>query len=90
MDTELLVQGAELMMLGMGIVFGFLIILVFTLKGMSLLASLLDVAPTSAVTPPTPINVSHNRQLAAVIGAAVAKYRTAKSGAATSRNRVVS
>lgn len=92
-DTDLLVQGIELMMLGMGIVFGFLIILVFTLRGMSLLAGRLDKAPTSDMIAPTPIDVSHNRQLVAVISAAVERYRTprtAKRGTETSRNRAVS
>jgi len=75
-DTNLVLQGVELMLLGMGIVFGFLTILVFTLRGMSLLADRLD--SSEAVQPAVaaaPIDVSDNRQLVAVISTAVARYR---------------
>jgi len=74
--TDLVLQGLELMLLGMGIVFGFLTVLVFTLRGMSWLADRLDSgeAAQSAVAA-APINVSDNRQLVAVISAAVARYR---------------
>ena len=80
MDTSLLVQGVELMLLGMGIVFGFLTILVFTLRGMSLLADRLDDTPEIPVAAPEPINVSDNRQLVAVISAAVSRYRASRVG----------
>lgn len=76
MATNLVLQGVELMLLGMGIVFGFLTLLVFTLRGMSMLAGRLDsgeVAQPS--TAPAPVDVSDNRQLVAVITAAIARYR---------------
>jgi oxaloacetate decarboxylase gamma subunit len=79
-DTSLLVQGVELMLLGMGIVFGFLTILVFTLRGMSLLADRLDDTPEIPLAAPVPINVSDNRQLVAVIAAAVSRYRASRVG----------
>ncbi|MCB1724036.1 MAG: OadG family protein [Gammaproteobacteria bacterium] len=68
-------QGVELMLLGMGIVFSFLAMLVFTLRGMSRLANLLDdrAADDSG---PMPIQVADNRQLVAVIAAAIARYRS--------------
>ena len=76
MVADLVLQGVELMLLGMGIVFGFLTLLVFTLRGMSLLADRLD---TTEATPQpvaaAPIDVSDDRQLIAVISAAVARYR---------------
>jgi oxaloacetate decarboxylase gamma subunit len=76
-DTNLVLQGVELMLLGMGIVFGFLTLLVFTLRGMSLLADRLDVGdmaqPGAAAA--TPVDLSDDRQLVAVISAAVARYR---------------
>lgn len=80
MDTNLLVQGVELMLLGMGIVFGFLTILVFTLRGMSLLADRLDDTPEVLADVPQPIDVSDNSRLVAVITAAVSRYRAARVG----------
>ena len=77
MVIDLLVQGSELMLLGMGIVFGFLTVLVFTLRGMSLLAARLDTTPPGKATP-EPISVTDNRQLIAVISAAVARYRASR------------
>jgi len=79
-DANLLIQGIELMLLGMGIVFGFLTILVFTLRGMSRLADRLDGTPAPALAAPEPIDVSDNRQLVAVITAAVARYRASRTG----------
>ena len=80
MDTNLLLQGVELMLLGMGIVFGFLGILVFTLRGMSALADRLDDGQVLESATPLPIDVSDNRQLVAVITAAVARYRAHRAG----------
>jgi oxaloacetate decarboxylase gamma subunit len=74
-DTNLVMQGVELMLLGMGIVFGFLTLLVFTLRGMSLLADRLDGGEMPQPAAPAPLDVSDNRQLVAVIAAAVARYR---------------
>jgi oxaloacetate decarboxylase gamma subunit len=74
-DSQLLLQGTELMLLGMGIVFGFLGILVVTLRGMSWAASrLYQPAPVEAAAQ-VPIDVSDQRRLAAVISAAIASYR---------------
>ena len=78
MVTDLLIQGSELMLLGMGIVFGFLTVLVFTLKGMSQLAARLDATPPGQATP-EPINVTDNRQLIAVISAAITRYRASRT-----------
>jgi oxaloacetate decarboxylase gamma subunit len=77
--ADSLIQGAELMLLGMVIVFGFLIVLVFTLRGMSLLAARLDDSPPGVATP-EPISVADDGKLIAVIGAAVARYRASRSG----------
>lgn len=80
MVTNLLLQGVELMLLGMGIVFGFLGILVFTLRGMSALADRLDGGQIPEPATPPPIDVSDNRQLVAVITAAVARSRAHRAG----------
>ena len=79
-DANLLIQGVELMLLGMGIVFGFLTILVFTLRGMSLLADRLHTPPVVEPAVPEPISVSDNRRLVAVISAAVSRYRASRAG----------
>ena len=78
MDTNLLLQGVELLLLGMGIVFGFLTLLVFMLRGMSGLAARLappdepplDLAP-AAVVP-------DDRRIVAAISAAVTRYRASR------------
>ncbi len=75
MDVDLLIQGVELMLLGMGIVFGFLTVLVFTLRGMSSLANRLGEAEIVQPDVPEPIAVSDHRRLIAVISTAVARYR---------------
>lgn len=78
METDLVLQGVELMLLGMGIVFGFLTLLVFTLRGMSMLADWLDAGQLSqaAATTPAPADIPDDRELIAVIAAAVARYRS--------------
>ncbi len=80
MDTNLLLQGTELMVLGMGIVFGFLTVLVFTLRGMSYLADRLGQPEEALEAVPAPIDVSDNRQLVAVISAAISRYRASRAG----------
>ncbi|MCB1773650.1 MAG: OadG family protein [Gammaproteobacteria bacterium] len=75
MNTDLLIQGAELMLLGMGIVFGFLTVLVFTLRGMSLLADRLHQPEQVHPELPPPIDVSDHRQVIAAIAVAVSRYR---------------
>ena len=79
MDNGLLIQGVELMLLGMGIVFGFLTVLVFTLRGMSAIAGRLEENQAGPDDDPQPIDVADNRPLVAVISAAVARYRATNS-----------
>lgn len=79
MNTDLLIQGTELMLLGMGIVFGFLAVLVFTLRGMSLLADRLHQPEPIETDLPAPIDVSDHRQIIAVISAAVGRYRASRT-----------
>jgi oxaloacetate decarboxylase gamma subunit len=80
--ADLLLAGGELMLLGMGIVFGFLIILVFAMRGMSALAAFLDPdieaesrSGAAEAVPQTP----GQDQLVAVVSAAVARYRSART-----------
>lgn len=77
--NDLLMEGVELMLLGMGSVFIFLTVLVLALKGMSLLAQTLapeeavvGLAPKSGVTSHT----NEDDELLAVISAAIARYRS--------------
>jgi oxaloacetate decarboxylase gamma subunit len=78
MDTNLLLQGVELLLLGMGIVFGFLTLLVFMLRGMSGLAARIAPPdePLPTLTPATA--VSDDRRVIAAISAAVARYRASR------------
>jgi oxaloacetate decarboxylase gamma subunit len=76
MTGELILQGVELMLLGMTIVFGFLILLVFTLRGMSLLADRLETGEVAAQPAAAGlVTVPDDRQLVAAIATAVARYR---------------
>jgi oxaloacetate decarboxylase gamma subunit len=85
--SELLQEGVNLMLLGMGIVFTFLIVLVFALNGMSRLAGLLearhgtlkpDAAAPSAV-PVTPGAAGNaDGEIVAVISAAITRFRATK------------
>jgi oxaloacetate decarboxylase gamma subunit len=79
LENDLVIQGLELMLLGMGIVFTFLTILVFTMRGMSLLAARLDNTPEPEAAQ-HPIDVSDNRRLVAVVSAAIAHYRASRAG----------
>jgi oxaloacetate decarboxylase gamma subunit len=77
-DSQLLLQGFELLLLGMGIVFGFLTLLVFMLRAMSGLAAKLTPAEVdlAEVQPAGP--ASDDRQVLAAISAAVARYRASR------------
>ncbi|MCB1830336.1 MAG: OadG family protein [Chromatiaceae bacterium] len=72
--TDLLIEGVELMFLGMGSVFIFLAVLVFVLKGMSRLAQAMapEELPAGAVSSA----VDEDDELLAVISAAIARYRS--------------
>lgn len=72
--ADLMVAGVELMLLGMGIVFFFLIMLVFTLKGMSYLACKYA-TPEQAVTEKSPVTSDKDSEIVAVITAAIKRYR---------------
>lgn len=78
--SELLLQGANLMLLGMGIVFTFLAILVLTMTWMSKLARSLEKEEVHGTTITTPARVDSgadkNEELVAVIAAAVSRYRS--------------
>lgn len=76
--SDLLMTGVELMLLGMGIVFSFLIFLVVVLKVMSWVAARFHteepVSPVSAMDLP----VVPDTTMIAVISAAVARYRAGR------------
>lgn len=83
MNQELLMSGVELMLLGMGIVFVFLTILVFTLHGMTWLSNQFsqpeeaaeEQTPAKTVTDTGAVSEAH----LAVISAAIARYRAARA-----------
>lgn len=75
MNGQLLLQGFELLLLGMGIVFGFLIMLVFLLRGMSRLAARFEPESSNVPVVPTPVSKVDDGPLIAAIGIAIAKYR---------------
>lgn len=81
MDTGTLVVGVELMALGMGVVFGFLLVLVLSLRLMSRLADWLSppAAHGAEAQIPAPVLVSDHGRLVAVITAAVARYRSSRA-----------
>lgn len=85
--SDQLLMGVELMLLGMGTVFTFLILLVFVLKGMSALAHHLDdgvpqsaqAGGTAASPSAAPAPANNDARLVAVISAAVSRYRASRS-----------
>jgi oxaloacetate decarboxylase gamma subunit len=83
--VDLLIAGVNLMVVGMGIVFIFLLTLVFTMKVMSRLAAYIAERQGSAetLTHPTPgVVVDQGKvrgDLIAVISAAVSQYRATHS-----------
>lgn len=72
--SGLLLEGLKLMLLGMGSVFMFLMMLVFSMKLMSLLAKQLAPAEPHPDTPHSQLPTA-DANLVAVISAAVAVYR---------------
>lgn len=76
----MLVEGLRLMLIGMGIVFSFLLLLVGLLRLMSSLAQRLapaEVAPQAAAAAvPRPAEFGDQGELVAVISAAVARWRS--------------
>lgn len=79
---DMLMSGLELMVLGMGMVFVFLAMLIVIMQGMSLLAARLN--PEAPATPqPAPRPVSgggaSDPRLIAAISAAVSRYRSARN-----------
>ncbi len=75
--SDLLLQGVNLMLLGMGIVFAFLAILVVALNGMSRLAASFY-EPEASQTTPSAGAVTEDTELIAVISAAINRYRSRK------------
>ena len=74
--ADLMLMGTELLLLGMGIVFGFLTLLVFTLHGMSHFAARLEHRlPQAGLQAGTVKERTDTDELVAVISAAVARYR---------------
>ncbi len=77
--ADLLLEGSKLMLLGMGTVFVFLMLLVVAMAGMSRLARILEPPATPAVESPQTPTVAgsqEDRDLVAVISAAIRRYRT--------------
>lgn len=77
--SDLLMNGFELMLLGMGIVFAFLMILVVALNVMSRIAFYFDTTEEEPAATPTTQTMGkpENTALIAVISAAVSRYRSA-------------
>jgi len=75
----LLMSGVTLMGLGMGIVFGFLLMLVFVMKAMSKLASVLESEDLPAANMASPITIPQSGhtspQIISVISSAIRQYR---------------
>ncbi len=76
--TDLLVDGLNLMLLGMGSVFSFLSVLVVAMLGMSRLARAFAGPEKAPVSSPA-VGAGDEGELIAVISAAVKRYRSHKS-----------
>ena len=83
--SDMLMSGLSLMVVGMGIVFIFLLTLVFAMKGMSLIALIISERQGSTETLTYPSAGAAQEQgnvrgdLIAVISAAVSRYRATHS-----------
>ncbi len=82
--TDLLLTGLNLMLLGMGIVFTFLVLLVFSMLGMSKISMFIEKrrkvqAETVPVIPLYRPSDGLRGDLVAVISAAINRYRTTHS-----------
>ncbi len=75
--SDLLLHGVNLMLLGMGMVFTFLAILVIALNGMSRLAASIS-GPEEAQATSASAATEGDTELIAVISAAISRFRTKK------------
>jgi oxaloacetate decarboxylase gamma subunit len=75
--SDLLMEGVNLMLLGMGMVFTFLAILVVALNVMSRLAAAIT-GPEAPAAAPGAASVESDAELIAVISAAINRYRSRK------------
>ena len=78
--TDLLLEGLKLMLLGMVSVFGFLMLLVLVMTGVSRLATAVggtQPVEQPAATPPSGTRVG-DEDVIAVISAAIARYRATR------------
>lgn len=79
---NMLMSGLELMVLGMGMVFLFLVVLIVCMQGMSLLAARLSPeAPATSHSTPRVVSGgdASDPRLIAVLSAAVSRYRSTRS-----------
>ncbi|BAN69115.1 OadG family protein [endosymbiont of unidentified scaly snail isolate Monju] len=78
--SEMLMSGLELMVLGMGMVFMFLAVLIVVMRGMSVLAARLEgeVEPPEAKPLAVSAGAASDLRLIAAISAAVTRYRSTR------------
>jgi oxaloacetate decarboxylase gamma subunit len=80
--SEMLTSGVELMVLGMGMVYLFLAMLILVMQGMSRLSARLAPESIDSDAPqPVPVrSAANDPRLIAAISAAVGRYRAARKG----------
>ena len=78
MLTNLLLEGVNLMLIGMGMVFVFLAMLVLVMTGMSRFARMVSPEEQEPVGMPAqiPLPTDDEQQIVAVISAAISRYRS--------------
>ncbi len=76
--SEMLMSGLELMVLGMGMVFMFLVVLIVVMRGMSVLAARLEGGNESPDAEPLAVSAgaASDLRLIAAVSAAVTRYRS--------------